>query len=436
MGAASLAIGPLLAACGQERRGAGTPAPAPTTIATLAPPSTAVELDFWNPFTGPDGPFMEQLVGQFNEETENVQVSVQTQPEYYTRLQSAAQANRLPQIAVIHYDQIPLHAENGIITPLDDLVDLLGLAGTDFTDAIWAASEWKGTRYSVPLDIHTETFYWNKELFEQAGLDPESPPTDMASFEEAATAITEGTEAPGFMIVTSGPGAQFLTGIAWACLFYQGGGEWVNEDVSEVTFNSDAGVQAAEYIMKLRELGVSPESVESDTEIAAFAAGENGMVWSGIWHTTAYQEALGDALGSGPLPQIFGPGMWAGSHTLAVTSAEMSDEERQGAYYFIDWITKNAQQWAESGQIPARGSVRESEEFQALEIQSAIATQIEDARFFPAFPGAPDLLFGEGSAGAAVLEVIAGQSDPQSALDAAADRYNQILTEAKEQYDF
>lgn len=436
MGAGALALGPILAACGEGQRGAGTPVPAASRIETLEPPATAVELDFWNPFTGPDGPFMEQLVEQFNGETENVQVSVQTQPEYYTRVQSAAQANRLPQLAVIHYDQVPLHAENGIITPLDDLVELLALTGDDFTQAIWTASEWKGTRYSIPLDIHTESFYWNKELFEQAGLDPETPPADMAAFEQAATAITEETDAPGFMIVTSGPGAGFLTGIVWASLFYQGGGQWVNEDVSGVAFNSDAGVQAAEYIMKLRDLGVSPASVESDTEIAAFSNGTNGMVWSGLWHTTAYRDALGDALGAAPLPQIFGGGTWAGSHHLAVTNAEMSEDERQGAYYFIDWVTRNAQQWAESGQLPARQSVRESDEFQGLEIQSALAAQIEEARFFPAFPGAPDLLFGEGAAAAAVLEVIAGQGDGQTQLDAAAERYNQILTEAKEQYDF
>ena len=431
-GAAAAALAPLLNARAPQpgRRSSRS------ATASVEPPSTEVELDFWNPFTGPDGPFMEQLVGQFNDETDTVNVSVQTQAEYYTRVQAAAQADRLPQIAVMHYDQIPLHAENEIITPLDDLVELLGLTGDDFTEAIWTASAWKGTRYSIPLDIHTESFFWNKELFEQAGLDPEAPPTDMASFEAAATAITEEAGVPGFMIVTTGPGAAFLNGCVWASLFYQGGGEWVNEDISEVTFNGEAGVQATEYLVKLRDLGVTPENVESDTEIASFAAGQNGMVWSGLWQTSAYEEALGDSLGAGPLPQIFGPGTWAGSHTLAVTSTEMSEDERQGAYYFIDWMTRNAVTWAEAGQLPARESARETEEFAQLPLQSAIAQQIQDAQFFPSFPGAPDLLFAEGGASEAVLAVFAGQGDAQSALDGAAERYTQIVQEAKARYDF
>jgi multiple sugar transport system substrate-binding protein len=435
-GAGALMLGPLLAACGGSNRGGGAGGPAPSPIETLEPPATAVDLTFWNPFTGPDGEFMKRLVEQFNGETDTITVTMQTQPEYYTRIQSAAQANRLPQIAVMHIDQVPFHAENRIITPIDDLVELLGLSGDDFTEAIWNAGEWKGTRYVVPLDIHPETFYWNKELFERAGLDPESPPTDMESFEEAATAITEEAGVPGFMIVTTGPGAAFLTGNVWASLFYQGGGEWVNEDLSEVTFNSEAGVQAAEYIVKLRDLGVSPASVESDLEIAAFAAGENGMVWSGIWTTSQYIDALGDSVGAAALPQIFGPGGWAGSHNLAVTSTEMSEDERQGAYYFINWISDNAIPWAESGQLPARESVRASEEFAQLEPQATIAEGIDDFRFFPPFPGAPDLLYAQGGAGEAVLAVIAGQKDAQTALDEAAARYTQILQESKQRYDF
>jgi len=67
----------------------------------------------------------------------------------------------------------------------------------------------------------------------------------------------------------SGPGALFLLGIQFASLFYQGGGEWTNADYTQATFNSPAGVQAAEYLAHLvNELRVP--KVESDAEINAF----------------------------------------------------------------------------------------------------------------------------------------------------------------------
>ncbi len=90
-----------------------------------------------------------------------------------------------------------------------------------------------------------DVFFYNKALFEEAGLDPESPPTDQESFEAAITAISEQTDADGYQMVASGDGANFPVGIQFATLFYQGGGEWTNGDFTEATFNSDAGVQAA-----------------------------------------------------------------------------------------------------------------------------------------------------------------------------------------------
>ncbi len=50
----------------------------------------AVSLEYWNPFTGPDGPFMGQIVDAFNAEHENIQVAMTTQSEYYTQLGTAA----------------------------------------------------------------------------------------------------------------------------------------------------------------------------------------------------------------------------------------------------------------------------------------------------------------------------------------------------------
>lgn len=438
MGITAVALVLVLAACGEQRGGGAAsegPAASVPEVEALTPPTEEVALEFWNPFTGPDGAFMQTLVDQFNEETDTVKVTVTTQPEYYTKLRAAAQSDTLPQVMIMHVDQIPLQAEDGLISPIGDLVELQGLEASDFTDAIWSSSEWKGNRYGIPLDIHTMTMYWNKDLFEEAGLDPESPPTDRESFLEAAQAITDNTDAPGYMVVTSGPGASFLTGISWATLFYQGGGEWTNEDNSEATYNSEAGVQATEFLKSLIDDGISPASTESDAEIAAFKQGQNGIVFSGIWETTGYADALGDSLGAGPVPQIFGEGVWAGSHTLAVAEG-VEGVERQAAYYFIDWISQHSVEWAKGGQLPARASVREEPEFQAIPYVSEVVDQIESARFFPAVPAAPDMLFAAGGAGEAVLAVLSGEKEAQAALDESAERSSQILQENKEKYGY
>jgi multiple sugar transport system substrate-binding protein len=407
----------------------------------LQPPASPVELVVWNPFTGPDGNFFNQIVEEFNAATPNVQVTVQTQvgAEYIAKLEAAASANELPHVIAAGYDALPQLVENGIVTPIDDLATQAGLDASDFPEAIWNAGQWKDQRVGIPIDTHTMNFYYNKALFEEAGLDPESPPTTREEFEAAIAAVQENTDADGYQMVASGPGANFLVGIQFAALFYQGGGEWTNADFTEATFNSEAGVQAAAYLKHLvDDLGVP--KVESDAEINAFQQGNNAMVMSGIWETTRYNDALGEDLGVAPIPSIFGEGTWGGSHNLAVTAAAEGDL-RTGAYYFIDWFSRNSLQWGAAGQIPARNEVRESPEFQnasgegLLPLIAQVAPLAESVKFLPTIPGGGDLLFVANGAGEAATFAING-TDPKQALDAAATFNTQILNENKTRYGF
>jgi multiple sugar transport system substrate-binding protein len=434
------ALSPVLAACagasqqspaqttaGQPTQGGASASPVGSAPA-LEPPATEVTLEFWNPFTGPDGEFMQKLVEQFNDEHDTLTVNVTRQADYYTKLRAAATANQLPQVAIVHLDQIAQHAADGIITPVDDLARALGLSADDFTEAVWNGGVWQDKRYAIPLDIHTTTFFWNKEHFEKAGLDPEQIPEGEDGFMEAARAITDEAGVPGYMTSVN----NFLVGIVWASLFYQAGGEWTNADYTEATFNGDAGLKSAQFLKTLVDEGITPKGTASDGEIAAFKAGDAGMVMLGIWETTGMRDTLGDTVGIGPVPQVFGKGVWAGSHNLTVTKGVEGDP-RQAAYYFINWISEHSADWAAAGQLPARRSVRESPEFAALKDESAIAQQAEDARFFPPVVGFAPILFDPGGAGEAVLLAMDGQ-DPKATLDAAAQRASQILKENKQRY--
>jgi multiple sugar transport system substrate-binding protein len=461
-----LAFGLILAACGPAddtpgQPGAETPAletpaqPGETPAEPgetpdngdpgegIQPPASPVELTVWNPFTGPDGRFFNQIVEDFNAEAENVTVTVATQPggEYVARLEAAASANQLPHVIAAGYDALPMLVENGIVVPMDDFAEQTGLGAGDFPEAIWNAGQWRDERVGIPIDTHPLVFFYNKALFEEAGLDPEDPPQDRESFENAIRAIQENTNADGYQMVASGPGASFLVGIQFASLFYQGGGEWTNADYTEATFNSEAGVQAAEYLASLvNDFGVP--RVESDAEINAFQQGQNAMVWSGIWEITRYQEALGDDLGVAEIPNIFGDGAWGGTHNFAITSAAADGDLRQGALYFIAWFSRNSLDWGAAGQIPARNDVRDSDELQNAEgegllpLISQIAPMAENVQFLPTIPGGGDLLFAGNGAGEAATLVINGTAGAQQALDEAARFNTQVLQENKQRYGY
>ena len=69
----------------------------------------------------------------------------------------------------------------------------------------------------------------------------------------------------------------------------------------------------------------------------------------------------------------------------------LDDNKVQASKVFINWISQNSLEWAKAGQIPARASVRDSQEFQNLQPQATLAEQIPNLNFVPPVPGIGDV---------------------------------------------
>ena len=98
---------------------------------------------------------------------------------------------------------------------------------------------------------------------------------------------------------------------------------------------------------------------------------------------------------------------------------------------FVNWISQQSLEWAKAGQVPARNSVRESAEFDALKDQAVIGAQIDYLHFPPPVPGIGDALLEWEKA---LNESVLGTKDPQAALSDAAGRANKILEANKKKY--
>jgi multiple sugar transport system substrate-binding protein len=107
--------------------------------------------------------------------------------------------------------------------------------------------------------------------------------------------------------------------------------------------------------------------------------------------------------------------------------------QKQAAKTFIDWITRNSASWAEAGQIPARATARESQEFQKLEAQKALAEQVPYLRFAAGVPGISDVR--ESTLDQAIAEAVSGTKSVRSALDESAKRATELLRLNREKYE-
>lgn len=441
---AGLGAGVLLGACGggdsgsNTASGDGATSPAPGGAVGTAgagamsgsysgPPVT---LAFWNGFTGADGPLLRELVEQFSSETENitVEMNVMQWDEFYQTAPQAVGSGSGPDVGIMHIDQLATHAARGIIAPLDSMVSTLELSADDFIPAVWEAGIWQDQRYGIPLDTHPLGFYYNKDLMEQAGLDPESPPATGDEFMSALEAL----KAEGIQGHWISP-FLFTGGLEFQSLLPQWGGSMYDAENRTATWGSEAGKEALSWMTNIIDEGYSPQDVAQDAENVAFQNGENAFIFNGIWMILGYRDTPDLNWGVAPMPKI-GPekeAVWASSHNFVAFQPRggVDENKMQASTDFINWISEHSLQWAEAGQIPARSSVRESQEFQDLGPQTILAEQLDYVTFLPPLVGIGDAQgqFEDGF-NEAVLQ------DKPDALEQSADLATRLLEQAAEQY--
>ncbi|MCU1432091.1 MAG: transporter substrate-binding protein, partial [Actinotalea sp.] len=295
----------------------------------------------------------------------------------------------------------------------------------DFTAEVWNAGVYQDKRYGIPLDVHSLAMYYNTEHFAAAGIT--EPPTDEASFMDALQKLqAAGYETP-FWMPSLWPSHLMFLSLTW-----QNGGEPYAEDGSEATFASEEGIAALEWQRSIIDQGYSPAEVAIDSQYQAFKNGETSITWDGIWQINDL-DASGMPWDMAPIPTIGdNPAVWANSHNFFITRQATEDENKyQAAQVFIAWMSEHSAEWAGSGMIPARLSVREEGALEGLK-QAPIAEQIDTMRFLPPVPG-----LGSVQAEAlepAVASVTLGSASAEEALTSAAEQATELMQENLESF--
>jgi multiple sugar transport system substrate-binding protein len=390
-----------------------------------------VTLSFWNGFTGGDGPYMIKMVEEFSSQNKKINVSMNTVDwaDYYQKVPSAVRAGKGPDVGIMHIDQLPTNAARGVIIPLDDLTNTLNLKKEDFVPVVWDAGVYNNQRYGIPLDIHTLGFYYNKGTMEKAGLDPNKPPQTkndyMAALEQLKSKGIQGHWMSPFF---------FTGGLTFDSLIYQFGGRLYNEDGTNATFNSQAGVDALTWMVDLVKEGYSARDLAQDDELTAFQNGKNAFMWNGIWMLLELPKVKGLEWGVATLPQIGSQnGVWANSHNFVIMNKRGQDPNKVAASkVFINWISQRSAEWAKAGQVPAREEARESQEFKSLKYQPTFAKQLPYVYFTPSVPGIADVRIE--TLDPAINEAVLLKKEPEAALDEAAKQADQLLEENQQKY--
>jgi multiple sugar transport system substrate-binding protein len=280
------------------------------------------------------------VVEAYNDSHEN-QVAITHVPadQYVTKFAAAAQSGSLPDILAADLVFMPQIVETGAAMDLTDLLDEADSTG-NLSPAHIQASTKDGRVYGVPYVADTSLYVYNKDLFTQAGLDPENPPTTWAGIQDAAAKITAlGDGNHGFYLSGGAPGslAYDFTPTIWAQ-----GTEVVNEDGS-FDWDNQATQDALSFMQEMYENGDIPETSKTDTGdgfFSVFASGKIGIAFAGgngVNTATLGTDPVFD-FGLAPIP---GPedgqfATFSGGDVAAITNTTKHAAE---AWDFIEWLT-------------------------------------------------------------------------------------------------
>ncbi len=421
--------GVALSGCGGTSQPPGAAAPTGAFGAGSTYGGPNVTLAFWNGLTGGDGPFMQKLVDQFNSAHPNIAVkmTVMQWGDFYSKVPNAVASGSGPDMGLMHIDQLATNAARQVIIPLDEAASALKLQEGDFNPVVWKAGIYKAKRYGIPLDIHPLGLYANTALLQKGGT--AQLPGDRSAWDAAVAGMKKGgVEFPFWVTATWPAHLMFIS------LLNQFGGTLYTPDGGKAQFASDAGAQALSWLVSWIQKGDSPKDVANDAQAQAFRQGRNALTWDGIWMMNEWAKVPGLQWAAAPVPTIGSrPAVWASSHNFVVMRQPKPDSNKlQAARVFIAWISERSIEWAKSGQIPARNSVRESAEFKTLTVQSTLAAQLPHVVFPPAVPGIGDVT--TPTFETAVNLAVLGKQDPKSALADAAKKADQLLADNRAKY--
>lgn len=390
-----------------------------------------ITLNYWNGLTGGDGETMLTMVEAFNKAHENIQITTTSMvwADLYSKIVTAVEAGEGPDVALMQLDQLATFAVRGTIVPLDDVAKTLGLTKADFSPSVWAGSIFQDKRYGIPLDMFTIAQFWDKSAFSKVGIT--GPITSSDDFDSAMVELQKSGIKNPFWVPSISPSWQM-----WLGLMGQFGGELYNAKSGKYTFDSDAGVEALNWLVKQVQSGVSPQGV---TDLRpAMMNGSAAVLTDGLWSIADFAtNAPGLDVGIGAFPGIGRkPAAFANSHNFTITKQANSDDNRgQASRVFIDWVSQNSGDWAKSGNIPARASVRDTAAFATLP-QAVLDTpaSLDSFTFLPQLPGGRDIA--GNTFQAAVAEAILLQKKPADALKSAAVNAQKQLDENRALFGF
>ncbi|WP_432564396.1 ABC transporter substrate-binding protein [Kineococcus sp. SYSU DK003] len=245
---------------------------------------------------------LQQNIAAFNEQFPNIEVSVNVTPfsEYWTKLQTQATSDTLPDVFWMNGPNFQLYASNGKIAPITGAVDAGDIDPANYPEALTELYSLDDVRYGVPKDFDTIGVWLNTALFQRAGVEVPSPDWTWDEFTDTAVRLSQALAAEGAFGAAGGMDGQ----TTYYNTILEAGGQVIADGKSG--YASTQSQEGLQFWADLIAAGGSP-TVQQLTDTTAdqwFTSGKLAMYWGGSWFRAALTDTdLVDTVTVLPLPR-------------------------------------------------------------------------------------------------------------------------------------
>ncbi len=373
-------------------------------------------------YSAETGPIFEAMAEEFEKANPDIdiQIEVVNWDSLEQKLVTDIAGGTAPDVSIIGTRWLAGYVKEGIAEPLSNRMseEFKGR----FIETFMSPSVFDGQVFGLPVAASARAMYYNKALFEQAGI--AEPPRTWDELKEAAAKISAlGDDIYGFGL----QGKEIETDAYWYYAFWSFGGELLVDGKSGIA--SEAGITAAKLYKELIDAGLTQPGVTNYSREGLqdlFKQGRLGMVLTGPWLRGQMKaEAPEIDYGIAPIPEGTTKATYGVTDSIIMfATSEVKDE----AWKFLEeaaFTDKWRREFTlKEGFLPVFKSVAADPHFADDPELAAFTSMLPYAKFAPIIPNWEEMA---DATSRALQRIYLGEATPEEALAEAAAKINALL---------
>ncbi|MCD6310221.1 MAG: sugar ABC transporter substrate-binding protein [Candidatus Eremiobacteraeota bacterium] len=368
------------------------------------------------------------LLKEFENRNPDIKVDVIHATDYHTKLNTMLAGGTPPDVFYVSANDFLHYAKRDVLLNLEPYIerDRKELNMKDFYPKLLSVFTYNGALYGIPKDFTTAVLYYNKDMFDEAGVSYPDDSWDWDKLVSIARKLTKEKGMAGFKQYGIDPGFEY------SLFIYQNDGRIMNEDRTRCIIDEPASVEAVRFFADLKnKYHVAPTAVEAADSPVGLEVRGSAMCIGGRWLVPRFRRITKFKWDVAHLPR------GKKRSTLIYTvcySISRKCKHPENAWKLVKFLTGPEGQAMQSRlglAIPSRRSVAESDAFfdgKPPENTRVYLDAMDYARFLPYFP---QWVEARHKMDNHLEQVWTGKKSPEKGCKEAADAVNQLLKETQ-----